>query len=335
MGHKQYDTRSRREIDGLVLAVDAGATHTRTAVANIEGRVLGTSLAGAANSYAVGELRALENLKHGIGQALRRAGVGASQISAVVLGTAAVDYDGSGAARIARRLKRELSRAHILVTADALIALEGALAGEAGVVIVCGTGSIVLGKDSNGGLAKVGGWGPLMGDEASAQWVGREALRRAALAADGTGPTTSLVRLLLKRYKLGRFERVIDAVYKHPMTPAELGALAPIVSLAAEQGDEVARDIFRVGAEALAMQAAQAVARLDLEPVKISYQGSMFRTGALLLKPLRSKLHKLAPQGRLIRPAFSPLAGAFLLALRRKGIEHLESLHRFQRGCHA
>ncbi|PYX79180.1 MAG: hypothetical protein DMG70_28925 [Acidobacteria bacterium] len=334
MVHKQHDTRSRN-IDGLVLAVDAGATHTRTAVANIGGRVFGKSLVGPANSYAVGELRALENLEDGIWQALRRAGVRASQISVAVIGTAGVDYDGSGAARITHSLRCELPKTQILVKADALIALEGALSGDPGVVIVCGTGSIVLGKDSSGKLAKVGGWGPLMGDEASAQWVSREALRRAALAADGTGPATSLVRCLLNRYKLHCFDRIIDAVYKHPMTPAELGALAPMVSSAAEQGDEVARDIFRVGAEALASQAAQAAARLELEPVKVSYQGSMFHTGTLLLKPLRSRLHSLAPQARLIAPAFSPLAGAFLLALRAKGINHLESLDLFQRGCHA
>jgi N-acetylglucosamine kinase-like BadF-type ATPase len=318
-----------------VLVIDAGATRTRAAVASVSGQVLGTGLAGPANSYAVGQLRSLESLGKAISQALKKSDSKASQIRTAVIGSAGVDYDESGAAPIAKSLKRNLPFARVLVKADALIALEGALAGDAGVVIVCGTGSIVLGKDSDGSIVKIGGWGPLMGDEGSAQWVGREALRRAALAADGTGPRTVLVQRLLRKYKLRSFDRIIDAVYKHPMTPAELGSLAPIVTSAAQEDhDRVARDIFCVGGEALASQAAQAAARLKLRQPKISYQGSMFNTGPLLLKPLRSRLHRVAPQARLMAPAFPPIAGAFLLALQTTRADHFESaLEKFREGC--
>ncbi len=243
-------------------------------------------------------------------------------------------YDSSGAARIREKLKTFLPVTRIVVEADALIALEGALAGDPGVVIVCGTGSIVLGKNSSGVIAKIGGWGPLLGDEGSAYWVAREALRRAALAADGTGPPTCLVRGLQRKYRVHNFERIIDAVYEHPMTSTELGALAPLVSAAAHEGDEVARDIFRAGAEALALQAVEAAKRLKLRRAKISYQGSMFKTGLLLLNPLRASLRRLAPQARLFAPAFTPIAGAFLLALEmlRAG-DIAAAIEKFQREC--
>jgi N-acetylglucosamine kinase-like BadF-type ATPase len=336
MGHKRRNAGSPNEALPLVLAVDAGATHTRAVIANADGTVSGKGLAGPGNSYAVGPIRSLENLHKATTQALRKSGVKRSQISVAVVGSASVDYDGSGAEPIALSIKRNLPAARILVKADALIALEGALAGGAGIVIVCGTGSIVLGKDSSGSVVKIGGWGPLMGDEGSAQWVGREALRRAALAADRTGPPTLLIERLLDKYRLRSFDRIIDAVYKRHMTPAELGMLAPIVSSAAQEGDEVARDIFRTGAEALASQAAQAATRLKLRAARISYQGSMFNTGPLLLNPLRTRLRRLAPQAKLMVPAFSPVAGAFLLALRAKKVDDFESvISKFQRGCDA
>jgi glucosamine kinase len=336
MARERGKIGSANEALPMMLAVDAGATHTRAVIADITGKVAGKGLAGPGNSYAVGPIHSLENLGKATTQALRKSGIRRSQVSVVVIGSASVDYDGSGAAPIARIIKRHLPVARTLVKADALIAVEGALAGEAGVVIVCGTGSIVLGKDSRGNIVKVGGWGPLMGDEGSAQWVGREALRRAALAADRTGPPTVLIQCLLKQYKLRSFDRIIDAVYKRHMTPAELGMLAPMVSSAAKEGDEVARDIFHAGAEALASQAARAATRLKLRHARISYQGSMFNTGPLLLDPLRTRLRRLAPQAKLMAPAFSPLAGAFLLALRAKNVEAFESaLHKFQRGCDA
>ena len=46
-----------------------------------------------------------------------------------------------------------------------------------GVLVLAGTGSIVLGRDGRGRVARAGGLGPLIGDEGSAFWLGREWLR--------------------------------------------------------------------------------------------------------------------------------------------------------------
>jgi len=317
----------------LLLAVDGGATHARAVIADVNGKVIGKGFAGPANSYAVGLSVANRNLSTAISQACKKSGVSRTQISVAAIGSASVDYDDSGAAPIATSLARYLPSARILVKPDALIALEGALGGKAGVVIVCGTGSIVLGRDANGSVVKVGGWGPMMGDEASAQWVGREGLRRAAQAADQTGPPTRLVQRFLRHYKLRSFDRIIDVVYQRHMTPAELGVLAPIVSATAREGDLVAREIFHDGAQALASQAAQAAERLRLRSIRISYQGSMFTTGPLLLNPLRTTLRRLVPQAKFVAPVSSPIAGAFLLALHATGVDHAElALEAFQRG---
>src|SRR5689334_11386658 len=122
----------QREAPSLVLAVDAGATHTRAAIADISGKVLGKGFAGPANSYAVGAALANQNLVAAISQALKKSGVDRKQISVAAIGSASVDYDDSGAAPIAKSLRQQLSSASVLVKADALIALEGALGGKPG-----------------------------------------------------------------------------------------------------------------------------------------------------------------------------------------------------------
>lgn len=298
----------------IFLLADAGATHARAVVSDSNGAVLGRGSGGAANAFAVGERVAWESLRRSVQQALRSARVRPSSIAVAVAGSASVDHRGRGGAAIRNNLRRDLPRASVRVLADARIAHEGAFAGEPGVVIICGTGSIILGRNRQRQYARKGGWGPLLGDEGSAQWIARQALRAAAQAADDTGPPTRLLRAFCRHYQIPAFSRILDIVYQHPLTPSELGSLAPLVTKAARDGDAVAIEIFRRGGDALGLQAAQAAEELRL--TRVSYQGSMFSVGDLLLGPLCASLMRNAPLARVEVPVLPPLGGAYLVALR-------------------
>ena len=82
----------------------------------------------------------------------------------------------------ARRL-RALGR-HVQVISDTEAAYLGALGDTAGVLLLAGTGSMALGRDHRGRWARAGGLGPLLGDEGSAFWIGREWLRTSTRARD-------------------------------------------------------------------------------------------------------------------------------------------------------
>ncbi len=318
-----------------LLVVDAGATRTRAMVVSPDGCIRGEGRAGPANAFAVGDELALTHLLLSVRRALVSAKSRGKEISAAVIGSASVDTDGSGRAPVEGALRRRLSRARVRVVADSLIALEGALLGEGGVAIVSGTGSVVLGRNARGEMVKIGGWGPLIGDEGSAQWLGRQALRAAAQACDGTGPATALLANLRRHFRLRSFARIVDAVYQHRFGPAELGALAPLVARAAQRGDGVALEIFRRAGQALATQAARAAKRLGMKQARVSYQGSVFRAGRILLDPLRKSLERLAPRATLVEPALPPIGGAFLLALRCLKVEaSSEALAAFRRHFH-
>ncbi|WJH35503.1 hypothetical protein N6H14_05655 [Paenibacillus sp. CC-CFT747] len=70
---------------------------------------------------------------------------------------------------------------------DTEAALEGAFAGGPGILVIAGTGSAAAARTEEGRLLSCGGWGPWFGDEGSGYWLGCEALRAAARAADGRG----------------------------------------------------------------------------------------------------------------------------------------------------
>src|SRR5215217_1934342 len=58
-----------------------------------------------------------------------------------------------------------------------------------------------VGRDAAGRNARAGGHGYLLGDEGSGYWIGREAVRAALRAADGTGPPTVLAALVQEAFE--------------------------------------------------------------------------------------------------------------------------------------
>ena len=119
----------------------------------------------------------------------------------------------------ARELTAELARrtgARVVVGDDTDAALAGAFAGRPGVVVIAGTGSGAAGRDAAGRTVRVGGHGFLLGDEGGGYWIGREAVRAALRAADGTGPPTALTELVRRRVRLADRRRDAGAPAAHP-----------------------------------------------------------------------------------------------------------------------
>ena len=134
---------------------------------------------------------------------------------------------------------RGLAR-RVRVIADAEAAWHATHDGGAGVLVLAGTGSIVLGRTARGRWARAGGLGPLLGDEGSAFWIGRAWLRARAAA-----PVQR--RLATRR----------DAV-------AAIAALAPRVVAQARHGDRLAARVVREAQAQLARQARDVTRALGL-----------------------------------------------------------------------
>lgn len=80
-------------------------------------------------------------------------------------------------------LKRQLKRtAHaVRILSDVEFAHEQSFGTRAGLVLNAGTGSIAFGRNQKGKTDRAGGYGPLVGDEGSGFWIGREYLKRVLL----------------------------------------------------------------------------------------------------------------------------------------------------------
>ncbi|CAM3214884.1 N-acetylglucosamine kinase [Rhodothermus bifroesti] len=216
---------------------------------------------------------------------------------------------------VARRLQQVLSdggrSVQVRVVHDAEIALEAAFEGESGVVIIAGTGSVLLGRSLSGQIEVVGGWGYLLGDEGSGFALGRAGLQAVAHALDG-GPATRLRELLAERFGLSERDAIIHHVYQDRWPVQEF---APVVLEAARAGDAVA---LRIVEE----QVAQLVAQVDwllwkLEAVRpcIALAGGLTRE-PFYVECLCRKLQSVLPDWSVEVEQRRPVEGALLLARR-------------------
>jgi len=153
-----------------------------------------------------------------------------------------------------RRLGGFARRVHVLSDVEA--AYRGAIGERAGLLVLAGTGSIVLARSAAGRWVRAGGLGPLFGDGGSAFALGRDWLA-------ATDPT-----------RARRLAVSPDAV-------ARIAALAPRVLRLGRQGDGPAKTIVARGSLALALGIRAAARSAALEPpVTVSWAGGLLEDRA-------------------------------------------------------
>ena len=134
----------------------------------------------------------------------------------------------------------------MVLETDAYAAWLGAHQGEDGAIVILGTGSCGLAL-INGRRIGVAGWGAEVSDEASGQWLGREALRRTLWAFDGRAEKTAVSTAILDRFG-GDPAKIVR--FASRATPALYAELAPLVLQYASAQDPLAVTLVRETAEA-------------------------------------------------------------------------------------
>ncbi len=296
----------------FVLGIDAGGTKTVCLLADEHANVLATARGPGANLQAGGELEVEKALHTVMAEALGRDR--SVRPNAICCGMAGVDRP-EDTAIIRTILTRIGQKAELLIVNDALIALEAGAPGEAGVVVVAGTGSIAYGRDAQGHAARAGGWGHVLGDEGSGYWLGRQALQAVVRASDRRGPATSLAPTVLAHYHVARAQDLVHEIYYGGARPSAIATLGALVESAAGEGDDVARQIIETGAAELAAAAVSVATRLQLESCPVVLAGGMFNAVPRLKASLVARLAGSLPHATIRPLTVEPAQGAVRLAL--------------------
>jgi N-acetylglucosamine kinase-like BadF-type ATPase len=296
----------------FVIGIDAGGTKTVCQLADEHATVLAETRGGGANLQAGGELEVEKALHAVMAEALGRDR--SIRPSAICCGMAGVDRPEDIAA-VRAILTRIGQKADLLIVNDALIALEAGAPGEAGVVIVAGTGSIAYGRDAEGRAARAGGWGHVLGDEGSGYWLGRRALQAVVRAADGRGSATALSGRVFTHYGVRRAQELVHQIYYGGARPSSIATLGALVQGAADDGDAIAGAIIDEGAAELASAAASVARRLRLDACPVILSGGMFRAVPRLSSGVVGLLAASLPRATARPLTVEPASGAVHLAL--------------------
>ncbi len=182
--------------------------------------------------------------------------------------------------------------------------------------VIAGTGSVVVARDAQGRLHRVGGWGPGIGDEGAAWWLACSALRALAARSDAGQKPGPLDRDLLRALRIREPRELLAAVFSSGLDRAGFAALAQPVLARAADGDRTARNLLKAGADALGAQVAQAARRARLTAPAVTVSGGMFDHAPGYARRMVATARLSGIDARLTPAVAGPLAGALLLARR-------------------
>jgi N-acetylglucosamine kinase-like BadF-type ATPase len=253
----------------LAVAIDGGNSKTEVVVlAEAAGELVEPARAiGAGSGAGPGAVVSAVSSVLG-GMRIDPASVGS--VSAAVAG---LDFPGDEAGYGAA-LSELFPRAVVEVVGDAVAVLEaGAGRGEA-LAIVCGAGLNAVARGPYG-LATVPALGWLSGDSGGGDELGRAAVRAAARAEDGRGPSTLLLGRVLAEIVASDTAELARAIRDGAVSMRQVGALAATVARTAADGDAVAMEL-------LADSAREALLLADVV-VRRSWDGSSVPEGTLAI----------------------------------------------------
>ncbi len=305
----------------ILVGIDGGGTHSTAVAAWPDGRIAAVAEGGGLNFHNDGIPTVRARLMDMISRLQAASG---AQMDSVCVGFSALDAPAEDAVLNAFACD-DLSPAQMDFQSDAYIALMGLTRGEAGVIVICGTGSMLLMSDTSGNQLVSGGWGYLLNDAGSGYTLAREAVLAAIDQFDGMGPATVLAEDALAFFSAPHPRALIDAIYAPGFSPDRLAAFARIVVTRAAEGEKTALDILTRNMTRLARLTARLMDKDDKVRL-VGLYGGIFGHSELARSLYEQALRAEKPDVQIVSPEYPPELGAIIRLMKKKGLLNQQAL---------
>jgi N-acetylglucosamine kinase-like BadF-type ATPase len=202
---------------------------------------------------------------------------------------------------------------HATVVNDAAL-LVPAAGFDSGIGVIAGTGAIAVGHSAAGDALFAGGWGWVLGDDAGAPGIVRQATRAALHADDDGCGDDGLLGFLLDAFAVGTPQELARTVNDEP-TPEHWGPKAPAVFAAADAGSARASSVIDGAADHLAELVGQLVRR-GAVGAGIVAAGSVITNQPRLADAFSQRIRSQHPHLVVHMLEDDPVAGGIVLARR-------------------
>jgi N-acetylglucosamine kinase-like BadF-type ATPase len=311
----------------FVLGFDGGGTKTDCVLMDESGAILARSQAGPSNPLRVGFGVAIASIREAARQALAQAALPEGVTAAAFCAGLAGAGPPESAEKIRALLAAEFPESKVQVCTDLDLALAATGDGPV-IVLLAGTGSFAVGRNTAGETARAGGYGSQIGDEGSAYDIGRRAVLTAMHENDRSGVDSLLGRRLLRELGCAdwsevkaRAQAASDEVF--PRLFSVVATVADWIETSSETSAETAarnsaRGILRAAAFDLGSLADSLAERLHLRGTRfvIAKTGGMIGRSKYLENQLDEHLKSAFPLAEIGVLRVSPAEAAAQLALR-------------------
>ncbi len=183
--------------EAYIVVVDSGGTTIKSAVFTTKGDLIDTHVLEE-SGYIQGDIKSVANtICLAILALLNRNSI-KSDSTHIIAGISGINTQAAAALAVSK-IKRQVSAQNISVVNDAdLIGLSSQ--NDATIVIICGTGSSIIGYYQGRGLFKCSGVNEILSDDGSAYWIGRKMMRAATKALDGRTEPSALTEAVLAKF---------------------------------------------------------------------------------------------------------------------------------------
>jgi N-acetylglucosamine kinase-like BadF-type ATPase len=212
--------------------------------------------------------------------------------------------------QIQKQIIKSLGCKNILIESDSTIALYGAFEGKDGLILICGTGSILFGI-LNGEFIRIGGWGRIIGDYGSGYEIGKNAIKHLTTGYDGGKKISNLSSAIEKEFSINK-ANLLHLIYQNNFN---LQNLVPIVLERADKKDKNALKIIDNAVNDLLQHFKIFFKTSGLrKKIGLAFSGSIIENENVLTLKLKKKIKRNFKLINIIDKLHSPAEGAILLA---------------------
>lgn len=226
------------------LGVDGGGSKTTAVVFNEKGEFICKACGESINYYSVG----IENARKAMADIISN--LSQKSFDCAVIGMSALNERASEE-ETDRFCGGIIESKKIIMDSDLYVALEAMDESGECAVVISGTGSMALHRNSDGEITHAGGWGYILGDEGSGYSIGLSGIKAAIRAAEGSEEKTELIEECLDYFSTDNIYDLIDLYYDKTVSRKITAAFAKNVISLAESGDKTADEIVRNEAKQL------------------------------------------------------------------------------------
>jgi len=303
------------------LGVDIGGTKSQALIADTSGQVVGIGDAGAGNWEDVGYEGLAVTLNAITENAVKSASILKEQISGAGFGIAGYDWPSQYEPHMDVIRTLELKKTPSALVNDTIIGLMAGSPSRWGISIVAGTRANCWGRDAQGRIGRMTGYGTRMAEAAGGLELVGKAVQAVALEWTRRGPPTRLTQLFIEFTGARGIEDLLEGV---SLERIRLDAsAAPLVFQAASEGDLVAIETILWAGRELGSLAVGVIRQLNFEALTFDAVliGSLYQGSPLLGEAMQQTIHAVAPGARFVPLDVPPAVGGVLLGMEQCGID--------------